>query len=604
VRWYKIFNGHNAYQEQMGYSRSNGLFKYFPFVPLFMVLCSVILVGVIMPLRGFLFFQVFPGTLLGSRLLGLTRRLFPNVAVVPPVHNHLPVPMDTFWTARKEVILLFAAFVMLCVFYVLAVRILPKYITARYIFLSTLLLGVVYVFLPIVTSQDIFSYVGYARLGLVYHLNPLTAVPAAIPNDPVYPYIFWVNQPSAYGPVWAIITEFLQWITLTLGLKSIIGMILPLRLFGLLTHLGSTWLIWSISGRLQVYNEAISWRRRLMGTLAFGWNPLLLYEACSNAHNDGVVLFFILLAIWSLLPGRRGGTYNYLLAAMFLVLAACIKITFVLLFPGLLLYIWAQQPRRWHSIVLSVLLYIGAFIVLYAPFWQGGAVLHVLSINPGVTRAINSLYDTLVHLDVSLKGKQFLVTSSDVGTHTEILSHQISMVLFIIVYAAVCLGALTGRWRLRSLPSLIRWMALTWLLYCLIGSPWFWSWYLVAFLGLATLIIAISTEEQPVLGIIQVPLALSLFTFSMLTLYCFATWAGRSYIPFPRLAYFQWAYFRGIWAWFFLIPAIHRESLMKLFRWRSKVFSLNERWVSGVVPAGESSEIVSTTTRSVSPKSS
>src|SRR5581483_4264436 len=97
------FNGHNAYQEQMGYSRSNGLFKYFPFVPLFMVLCSVTLVGVIMPLRGFLFFQVFPGTLLGSRLLGLTRRLFPNVAVVPPVHNHLPVPMDTFWNARKEV---------------------------------------------------------------------------------------------------------------------------------------------------------------------------------------------------------------------------------------------------------------------------------------------------------------------------------------------------------------------------------------------------------------------------------------------------------------------------------------------------------------------
>src|SRR5437660_82560 len=407
VRWYKILsNGHNADQEQMGPIGLARFSRYFPFVSLFLVLCAVIVVGVIMPFRGFLFFQVFPGTLLGSRLLGLTRRLFPRIALVPQAHNHLPGPMDTFWAARKEVILLFAALVMLFIFYVLAVRILPKYITARYIFLSTLLLGVVYAFLPIATSQDIFSYVGYARLGLIYHLNPLTAVPADIPKDPIYPYIFWVNQPSAYGPVWAIITEFLQWITLTLGFKSIIGMVLPLRMLGLSAHLGSTWLIWSISGRLQVYNEAISWRRRLVGTLAFGWNPLLLYEACSNAHSDVVALSFVLLAIWFLLPGRRGGTSNYLLAAALLALAACIKITFVLLFPGLLLYIWAQQPRRWLSIALSAVVYLGAFFVLYAPFWQGGAVLHVLNINPGVTRDINSLYDTLVHFDVSLRGKQ------------------------------------------------------------------------------------------------------------------------------------------------------------------------------------------------------
>ncbi len=556
-----------------------------------------------MPLRGFLFFQAFPQTQFGLRLLWPTRLLFPQKAIVPPAHNHTLNPMDTFWTARKEVILLFAAFAMLCIFYVLAVRLLPKYITARYIFLSTLLLGAVYVFLPITTSQDIFSYIGYARLGLIYHLNPLTALPSAIPHDPVYPYIFWVNQPSAYGPVWALLSEFLQWITLALGLKSIIGMVLPLRLFGLLTHLGSTWLIWSISGRVQAYNEAISWRRRLAGTLAFGWNPLLLYEACSNAHNDAVVLFFILLALWSLLPGRRGGTYNYLLAAVFLALAACIKITFVLLFPGLLLYLWAQFPRRWHSIVLPTLVYIGAFVILYAPFWQGGAVLHVLSINPGVTRAINSLYDVLVHLDVSLRGKQYILVSSDVGTHTEVMMRDISMLLFIIVYAAICLGAFSARWRLRSLPSLIRWMALTWLLFCLIGSPWFWSWYLVAFLGLAALVIAISTEEQTVLGFIQLPLALLLLTFSMLTLYCFATWAARSYIPFPPLAYFQWAYLRGIWAWFFLIPALHSESLMKLFRWRRNIFALRERWVPGVVSAGEPREVVSTT-RSISPKGS
>ncbi|HEU5227646.1 MAG TPA: hypothetical protein VFU49_07525 [Ktedonobacteraceae bacterium] len=555
-----------------------------------------------MPLRAFLFFQAFPGTQLGSRLMVLTRLLFPTKAIIPPAHNHLPVPIDTFQVARKEVLLLFAAFVMLFAFYALAVRILPKYITARYIFLSTLALGLVYAFLPIATSQDIFSYAGYARLGVVYHLNPLTALPSAMPKDPIYPYIFWINQPSAYGPVWAVITEFLQWITLTLGLKSIIGMVLPLRLLGLLAHLGSTWLIWSISGRLQAYNEAISWRRRLFATLAFGWNPLLLFEACSNAHNDVVVLFLILLALWALLPAKRGGSYNYLLAVALLALAACIKITFLLLFPGLLLYLWAQHPRRWQSTILATLAYMGLFFILYAPFWQGGAVLYVLHINPGVTRDINSLYDSLVHFYFSLRGKQFLVVSSDVGSRTEIVTHQISMVFFVIVYGALCIGALFARWQLRSLPALIRWMALIWLLYCLVGSPWFWSWYLEAFFGLAALMIAISTEEQPMLGVIRLPLAFQLLTFSMLGLYCFATWAARSYIPLPRLAYFQWAYLRGLWAWLFLVPAIQLELLTKRFFSRKEASSINDRWLSKLVSGKEPSTVASATRESVSSK--
>src|SRR5205823_2346377 len=159
-----------------------------------------------------------------------------------------------------------------------------------------------------------------------------------------YPYIYWVQQPSAYGPTWAIITCGLQWLALQYGSTSIFSMVLLLRFFSLAMHLGSVFLVWSISGHLQRLYPFISLRRRTQATLALAWNPFLLFEACIHAHNDTTILFLILLALWFLVLHIRGMSQAYLLSAAILALAACLKITFVLLAPGLFLFLWAQQP--------------------------------------------------------------------------------------------------------------------------------------------------------------------------------------------------------------------------------------------------------------------
>src|SRR5207302_7069741 len=77
-------------------------------------------------------------------------------------------------------------------------------------------------------------------------------------------------------------------------------------LFGLLMHILSTILIWSISAHLLARKGLATPVQRMRATLAFAWNPLLLFEACVNAHNDEAVLFFVLLAIWFLV--RHMGT--------------------------------------------------------------------------------------------------------------------------------------------------------------------------------------------------------------------------------------------------------------------------------------------------------
>ena len=43
--------------------------------------------------------------------------------------------------------------------------------------------------------------------------------------------------------------------------------------------------------------------RQLLGTLLYAWNPLCLLEFCASAHNDAIMLTFLLLGIYCLLSG-------------------------------------------------------------------------------------------------------------------------------------------------------------------------------------------------------------------------------------------------------------------------------------------------------------
>lgn len=481
-----------------------------------------------------------------------------------------------FWLidSKQETYVFTAASVAVFLLYIAGICVLPRRISFRFIWLSTALLGIAYLCMPIVTSQDIFSYIAYARMGVIYHLNPLTTLPTAIQNDIVYPFLYWINQPSAYGPTWAIITGFLQWLAVGLGFTHLFSMELLLRLFGLSMHLGSVWLIWSISGRLQggksVYTPALAKRgqqRRLFATLMFAWNPFLLLEACVNAHNDTTILFLILLALWFLLPREQGMRHRYLCAVALLAVAACLKITMVILFPGLLLFLWTRQAGQRQylqgikRVAASTGVYLGIVILLYAPFWEHGDVLHLLIVSPGTTHEANSLYEVVMRVYTSITGV-YVAPSTAPGSPVEQITHNISLLLFGALYAYFCIRPLIHTDTLNTLPALIRWLAAVWLFYCLVGSPWFWPWYVITLLGLLSLIVADNREDGqrlPLLGSFNVTLFALLMTLTMFSLYIFSAWTLGFYPVMPNsplsdydLSYgasFQWRYLSGLLIW-------------------------------------------------------
>jgi hypothetical protein len=566
--------------------------RFFPYATLFAMICAIILMDAILPLRS-LWFHEAQLTQLGTWPVAPSLVLFPGWTVIPPIPQSRVTGVPDVLSSWETVAMLFGAFVAVFLAYIFALRRLPGLVSRRFVIYSTLLLGLLFMLIPVVTSPDLYSYIAYARIGVVYGLNPLTHTPRDIHTDVIYNYVMWVDQPSAYGPSWALLTCLFQGILSLCRLGNyILAMVLTLRAWGLVMHLSSVALIWSLSGSLQRLHGIVSQEKRLRATLAFAWNPLLLLEACTNAHNDTTLLFLLLLAIWFLVraqfsqeaqPASRWTAWLkptlrarllYLAPAALLAVGTCLKVNLVLLVPGLLFYQWlqeAEQPirQRIKHVGGAIAVYVGMTLGMYAPFWQGGAVLDVFQVNPGTYRSINTLPDTLSHLYNGIVADFGFPVGAPIGSPAERFLHTLTMGLFVIIYAGLCWQTLRESATLRSIHGLVRWLAVTWLLYCAVGSPWFWPWYMVTFFGLYALFEA-SKPAQVVLeeeytrpnsrqatiargfkrlqNLLLYPPVVRLLAFSMFTLYCFTTW-GPLYSITPGLPGFEWSHLAGVWAW-------------------------------------------------------
>lgn len=74
---------------------------------------------------------------------------------------------------------------------------------------------------PVLLSHDVYSYVDYARLGVVHGLDPYVYPPAAAPFDPAYARVTWIDSTSAYGPLFTLITYPLAWLPVWLAVAAL-----------------------------------------------------------------------------------------------------------------------------------------------------------------------------------------------------------------------------------------------------------------------------------------------------------------------------------------------------------------------------------------------
>ncbi|MCL4487247.1 MAG: hypothetical protein M1570_03855 [Chloroflexi bacterium] len=205
-----------------------------------------------------------------------------------------------------------------------------------------------------ITATDLFEYVFHSRVLVHYGQNPLVTPPSAFKGDPFLKTVNWKSQASPYGPLWLLLTVPGS---LLAGNDLILNLILMKNL-AVVFYVASTLVVTAILR----YNEP---GRELIGMLLFAWNPLVLFEAPGNGHNDIIMMFFILFAIYLLV--RR----QWLWVLPVLVASFLVKYVTVLLFLPFLMYCWlAQTGRCARFIYLGKTLALASFVflILVSPF--------------------------------------------------------------------------------------------------------------------------------------------------------------------------------------------------------------------------------------------
>jgi hypothetical protein len=183
---------------------------------------------------------------------------------------------------------------------------------------------------PILLSTDVFSYIAYARMGVVHGINPYLHGPIAIRGDVVYKYVGgdWRHTETAYGPLYTLLSY-------PLALLGFVGALWAMKVGALLASAGTLALTWRCA-RQRGLNP-------VPALLAVGANPLYVIYGVGGAHNDLLMTLLMMTAV-SLAFADRDTP-----AAAAVLAGALVKVTAVALLPFMLL------ARRSSAAILGAL---------------------------------------------------------------------------------------------------------------------------------------------------------------------------------------------------------------------------------------------------------
>jgi len=322
---------------------------------------------------------------------------------------------------------------------VLARRISPHPRAARW---SIVLVGTLTVIMcagPVLFSTDVFSYIAYARMGVLHGLDPYLHGPIRIEHDPIFKYVGedWLKVATAYGPLYTLLSYPLA----VLGLK---GAVWGAKVEALAACAGTLALTWRCA-RARGYDPAVV-------LVAVGANPLWVLYGLGGAHNDVIMTFFMMAAVALVFSEREAP------AGASVVAAGLVKATGAVLLPFILL-----SRRRLSALWGAVAGLVAIAVISYPVFG-----LHGLNVISALNRdaalvSTDSFPNELAHL----LGKPGVFPAD----HT----------LLKVALVAIVVHLLWRTWRGYDWVSASGWT----LLAIAVTSTWLLAWYTLWALPLA-----------------------------------------------------------------------------------------------------------------------
>jgi hypothetical protein len=190
---------------------------------------------------------------------------------------------------------------------------------------SILAFHVLFLLAPPLLSQDVFSYISYARLEVVHSLNPYTHSPDAVPSDAAFAFAGSKDASSAYGPIFTLATYPLAKLSVPVAFWI-------LKAIAAIASLGVIAIAWRCAERLG--------RDPVFVALAIGLNPLVLVHVVGGAHNDALVVLLVVGAVLACVEAAQMSAVERArsrLSGFLSSLATGIKVSAGLLLPFLVL---------------------------------------------------------------------------------------------------------------------------------------------------------------------------------------------------------------------------------------------------------------------------
>jgi 4-amino-4-deoxy-L-arabinose transferase and related glycosyltransferases of PMT family len=391
----------------------------------------------------------------------------------------------------------------------------------------TLISCLFYLLAPAHIATDMYSYESYGRLMAIHGANPYFVPPSAFPQDITFRWLYWTKTTSIYGPIWMLISAALAFI----GNPTQMSILLQYRCVALLAHLITTYLVYKGLRTLGRSERTVA-----LGTLLYAWNPLVLVESVLGAHNDIVMVMFLVAGFYWLAKAERNHIFlqprGYLPPIIAFTLATLVKFSAA---PALAVCVLAilfariqadskagrliWWPALRSAIIASV---IGLLLIIlpYSPFWIGHSahdIIATVTAQPSSAEAINSLLSTFVYYNDAHQLPAYLAI---------LKSHKLwSLLNILAMLAPIAIGCLYLRRKqdTRTIALII----IASFAGFLITAPWFFSWYLTWIIGVVPFILPIEKSRFT-----RALLAFSLTFSATAFMAYYTTWVGWMQLDF------------------------------------------------------------------------
>lgn len=311
----------------------------------------------------------------------------------------------------------------------------------RVIWGAILALLVGFACLPPLLSHDVYSYVDYARLGVLHDLNPYVHPPAAEPADPTFAQVTWPDTTSAYGPLFTLLTYPLALLPVDVAvyaLKAVSG--------------AAVLALAAIVARLAPARGVDPLRAAAFVAL----NPLVLVHVVGGGHNDSIAVLLTMLAVTWVLTAHEISAGASLAAALAVKASTLVAVPFAVLGA-------ATQRRAGQMLLGAGLAAVGIGLASYLAFgWHWLDAFGLAGENQGRTSYM-SIPITVARL-----------TGLDPAA---------VRIAALILFAALVLYLLTWTWRGGDWLRAAAWATFG----LLLATSWLLPWYLLWPLPLAAL---------------------------------------------------------------------------------------------------------------------